>query len=187
MKYKNKNGEIIAMKKSFHRINRTRIADYNGIRLVEPNLESGVFTIFMQLSTYNPDIFPFVPLDYDTHSGIDVIVKENDKSPIKTSKLYYVEFKNYLTKDFNHTFDNLYSIVCWDINLSEIKNNEEVTDIAKQRRILKIIPPENEGDYTRYYLDYPRGGRKIEIFVLKSYLKEKLKIEFFSRTEKSSV
>ena len=77
--------------------------------------------------------------------------------------------------------------MCWDINLSEIKNNEGVTDIAKQRRILKIIPPENEGDYTRYYLDYPRGGRKIEIFVLKSYLKEKLKIEFFSRTEKSSV
>ncbi len=72
MKYKNKNGEIIAMKKSFHRINRTRIADYNGIRLVEPNLESGVFTIFMQLSTYNPDIFPFVPLDYDTHSGVSV-------------------------------------------------------------------------------------------------------------------
>lgn len=174
-------------KRRIDRINRTRIADYNGIRLVEPNLESGVFTIFMQLSTYNPDIFPFVPLDYDTHSGIDVIVKENDKSPIKTSKLYYVEFKNYLTKDFNHTFDNLYSIVCWDINLSEIKNNEEVTDIAKQRRILKIIPPENEGDYTRYYLDYPRGGRKIEIFVLKSYLKEKLKIEFFPRTEKSSV
>ena len=77
--------------------------------------------------------------------------------------------------------------MCWDINLSEMKNNEEVTDIGKQRRILKIIPPENEGDYTRYYLDYPRGGRKIEIFVLKSYLKEKLKIEFFSRTEKSSV
>ena len=74
--------------------------------------------------------------------------------------------------------------MCWDINLSEIKNNEEVTDIAKQRRILKIIPPENEGDYTRYYLDYPRGGRKIEIFVLKSYLKEKLKIEFFFKNRK---
>lgn len=174
-------------KRRIDKINRTRTADYNGIRLVEPNLESGVFTIFMQLSTYNPDIFPFVPLDYDTHSGIDVIVKENDNLPIKTSKLYYVEFKNYLSKDFNHTFDNLYSIVCWDINLAEIKNNEEVTDIAKQRRILKIIPPENTGDYTRYYLDCPRRGRKIEVFVLKSYLKEKLNIEFLPRTEDSSI
>lgn len=174
-------------KRRIDKINRTRTADYNGIRLVEPNLESGVFTIFMQLSTYDPDIFPFVPLDYDTHSGIDVIVKENDNLPIKTSKLYYVEFKNYLSKDFNHTFDNLYSIICWDINLAEIKNNEEVTDIAKQRRILKIIPPENTGDYTRYYLDCSRRGRKIEVFVLKSYLKEKLNIEFLPRTEDSSI
>ena len=174
-------------KRRIDKINRTRTADYNGIRLVEPNLESGVFTIFMQLSTYDPDIFPFVPLDYDTHSGIDVIVKENDNLPIKTSKLYYVEFKNYLSKDFNHTFDNLYSIICWDINLAEIKNNEEVTDIAKQRRILKIIPPENTGDYEGYYLDCSRRGRKIEVFVLKSYLKEKLNIEFLPRTEDSSI
>ena len=157
------------------------------MRLVEPSSESGVFSIFMQLSTYNPDIFPFIPLDYDTHSGIDVIVKENDKLPIKSSKLYYVEFKNYLSRDFNHTFDNLYSIVYWDVNLAEIKNNDEVTDIAKQRRILKIIPPENEGDYTRYYLDYSRGGRKIEVSVLKLYLKEKLRIDFFPRTEESSI
>ncbi len=174
-------------KRRIDKINRTRIAEYNGMRLVEPSLESGVFSIFMQLSTYDPDIFPFIPLDYDTHSGIDVIVKENDKLPIKSSKLYYVEFKNYLSKDFNHTFDNLYSIVCWDVNLAEIKNNDEVTDIAKQRRLLKIIPPENEGDYTRYYLDYSRGGRKIEVFVLKSYLKEKLMIDFFPRTEESSI
>ena len=78
------------------------------MRLVEPSSESGVFSIFMQLSTYNPDIFPFIPLDYDTHSGIDVIVKENDKLPIKSSKLYYVEFKNYLSRDF--VFLNLYQI-----------------------------------------------------------------------------
>ena len=62
-----------------------------------------------------------------------------------------------------------------------------MTDIAKQKRILKIIPPEKEGDYTRYYLDFPRGGRKIEVFVLKTYLKEKLNIEFSPRTEKSSI
>lgn len=40
-------------------------------------------------------------IDYDTHSGIDVIVKAKDDIPIKSSKLYYVEFKNYLTKNFN--------------------------------------------------------------------------------------
>ena len=57
----------------------------------------------MQLSSLNPDLFPFVIVDYDTHFGIDVIVKGKDNMPIKTSKLFYVEFKNYLTKSFNHS------------------------------------------------------------------------------------
>ena len=83
--------------------------------------------------------------------------------------------------------ENLHSIVCWDINLNELRNNDEVLDIANQRRTLKIIPPENKGDYTRYYLDSLRSGRKIEIFVLKYYLKEKLKIDFIPRTEASTI
>lgn len=79
------------------------------------------------------------------------------------------------------------SIICWDINLKDLKNNDEVIDIANQRRTLKIIQPEHEGDYTRYYLDSMRSGRKIEVFVLKYYLKEKLGIEFVPRTEKSTI
>lgn len=169
------------------KVNRAKVADFNGIHLIEPQRESGVFTIFMQLSSYDSDLFPFTIIDYDTHSGIDVIVKAKDDIPIKSSKLYYVEFKNYLTKDFNHSFENLHSIICWDINLKDLKNNDEVIDIANQRRTLKIIQPEHEGDYTRYYLDSMRSGRKIEVFVLKYFLKEKLGIEFVPRTEKSTI
>lgn len=174
-------------KRRIDKVNRARIAQFNGINLIEPQQENGVFTIFMQLSGYNSTLFPFVVVDYDTHSGIDVIVKAQDTMPIKTSKLYYVEFKNYLSKEFNHSFENLHSIICWDINLNELRNNEEVKDIANQRRILKIVPPENENDYTRYYLDSLRNERKIEVFVLKYYLKEKLKIDFVPRTEASTV
>lgn len=178
-------------KKDFSRridkINRAKIADFHGIHLIEPQRESGVFTIFMQLSSYDESLFPFTVIDYDTHSGIDVIVKANDKIPIRTSKLYYVEFKNYLTGTFNHSFENLYSIICWDINLGQIKNNDEVVDIANQRRTLKIIPPADGNDYTRYYLDSLRSQRKIEVYVLKSYLKEKLNIEFTPRTEDSTI
>ena len=169
------------------KVNRAKVADFNGIHLIETQRESGVFTIFMQLSSYDSGLFPFTIIDYDTHSGIDVIVKAKDDIPIKSSKLYYVEFKNYLTKDFNHSFENLHSIICWDINLKDLKNNDEVIDIANQRRTLKIIQPEHEGDYTRYYLDSMRSGRKIEVFVLKYYLKEKLGIEFVPRTEKSTI
>lgn len=179
-------------KKRIDKVNRTRIAEYKvsndkTITLIEPQQENGVFTIFMQLSTYNPDIFPFAVVDYDTHFGIDVIVKGKDNMPIKSSKLFYVEFKNYLNKHFNHSFENLHSIVCWDINSAELKNGEEVSDIANQKRTLKIIPPANNGDYTRFYLDSLRSERKIEIFVLKYYLEEKFGIKFAPRNDSSVV
>ena len=130
-------------------------------------------------------MFPFTVVDYDTHSGIDVIVKSNDNIPIKSSTLYYVEFKNYLTKNFNHSFANIHSIICWDIDLQAIKHNEEVTDIAKETRTLRINPPADDKDYTHYYLDGMHSPRKIEVFVLKNYLKEKFNIDFKPRTAKS--
>ena len=170
-------------KRRMDKVNRAKVAQFNGINLVEPQQENGVFSIFMQLSSYDESLFPFTIIDYDTHTGIDVIVKGQDNMPVKTSKMYYVEFKNYLNKNFNHSFENIHSIVCWDINLNELRSNEEVKDIANQRRTLKVIPPENGNDYTRYYLDSLRSERKIEVFVLKYYLKEKLNIEFAPRTE----
>ncbi len=180
-------------RKRIDKVNRTKVADYkisenNVIHLIEPKQENGVFTIFMQLSTYKPEIFPFTIVDYDTHFGIDVIAKaKNDWMPIKDSKLYYVEFKNYLNKNFNHSFENLHSIVCWDINTADLKNGQEVIDIANKKRTLKIIPPEQDGDYTRYYLDSMRSERKIEIFVLKYYLEEKFGISFSPRNDNSVI
>lgn len=165
------------------KINSANIANYKGINLIEPKRESGVFALYTQLETLNKDIFPFTVIDYDTHSGIDVIVKEKDKIPIKNSKLYYVEFKYFLQKNFNHSFDNIHSIICWDIDTKNLKNGDELIDLGEQRRILRIIPPESQNDYTRYYLDFIRGGRKIEIFVLKDYLKQMFNIEFRPRTE----
>lgn len=165
------------------KINKSNIAEYNGIKLIEPKRESGVFSLYLQLETLNKDIFPFTVIDYDTHSGIDVIVKEKNDLPIKSSKLYYVEFKNFLEKQFNHSFKNLHSIVCWDIDTNNLKNGDEVTDIADETRVLRIVPPKDSYDYTRYFLDNCRSGNKIEIFVLKDYLKEKLNIEFRPRTE----
>ena len=173
-------------KRRIERVNRARVATYQGINLIEPQQENGVFSLFMLLSNHDESLFPFTIVDYDTHSGIDVIVKAQDTMPVKSSKLFYVEFKNYLVRDFNHSFENLHSIVCWDINLNELKNNDEVKDITNSRRTLRIIPPANTGDYTRYYLDSLRDGRKIEVFVLKYYLEEKLGIKFQPRTDGST-
>lgn len=177
--------ETAEFKRRIDKINRTEIAEFNGLHLVTPRQEIGVFSLFMQLSNHDSTIFPFTVVDYDTHTGIDAIVKASDNLPIKSSKLYYVEFKKSLEQNFNHSFKNLHSIICWDVNLNEIRHNDEVTDISKETRTLKIVPPKDDNDYTRYYLDGIRSSRKIEIFVLKTFLKEKLGIEFKSRTSES--
>lgn len=45
-----------------------------------------------------------------------------------------------------------------------------------------ISAPTQPGEHTKYFLDEPRNPHKIEVFVLKHYLKEKLNIEFRPRT-----
>jgi hypothetical protein len=128
-----------------------------------------------------PDLFPFSIIDYDTLEGIDVIVKSREKVPVHGSKLYYVEFKHFLSASFNHSFENLHSIVCWD---TELKHGDIVKDINKEERKLAIAAPANADDYTSYFLDNPKKAHRIEVFVLKDYLKHKLKIDFRPRSEK---
>ncbi len=157
---------------------RTNISVHKGQILIQPERESGVFALLIQLSILEPQLFPFEILDYDTHSGLDIIVKGDHTTPIQQSKLYYVELKHYLTRGFNHSFDNLHSIVCWD---TEIKHGDVAEDIARVERKMQIVPSEKIGEYTRYFLDNPKKAHKIEVYVLKDYLKEKLGLEFRPR------
>ena len=166
------------------KVNRANIATYKNVTLVEPERESGVFSTFLLLSTLEPDLFPFQVIDYDTHDGIDVIAKGDKKTPISSSKLYYVEFKRTLEKGFNHSFENLHSIVCWE---TSIKHDDILSDINKEERKMQILSPVSDNDYTHFYLDNPRKAHKIEVFVLKHYLKEKLNIEFKPRTEDAAI
>lgn len=161
------------------KINRANIAIYNGITLVEPERESGVFSIFLMLSQMDETIFPFHIIDYDTHDGIDVIAKGDKKTPISSAKLFYVEFKRTLASGFNHSFENLHNVVCWD---TEIKHDDILKDINNEERKMQIISPGSKDDYTHYFLDNPKKAHKIEVFCLKSYLKEKLSLSFNPRT-----
>jgi len=138
----------------------------------------------VQLLTLEPDLFDFSILDYDTHEGIDVLVKERNNVSVSASRLYYVEFKHILARSFNHSFENLYSVVCWDSNL---KNGEIISDINREERKLSIIPPLNQADRTRYFLENPRKAHRIEVFVLKDYLPQKLGISFRPRTQQDIV
>lgn len=177
--YNNTEKEKNDFKWRISKVNKANIALYKDKILIQPERESGVFALLIQLSVLEPNLFPFTILDYDTHSGIDIIVKGDHTTPIQHSKLYYVELKYFLGKQFNHSFENLHSIICWD---TDIKHNEIVEDIKKEERKMIIVPPEDQNDYRKYFLDSPKKAHKIEVFVLKDYLKQKLGINFRPRT-----
>jgi hypothetical protein len=164
------------------KIKKANIAIYKNVTFVEPNRESGVYSLFIQLDLLEPELFPFQVIEYDTYSGIDVIAKGDKDMPIQSSKLFYIEFKHYLTKKgFNHSFENIYSIICWDTDVKHDDTIEGLTE--KEERIMKISEPEGENDYTRYFLEHPKKAHRIEVYVLKDYLKEKLNLEFRPRKQ----
>ena len=162
------------------RFNKADVATYKGANLVEPYHESGVESLLTQLLMLEPELLPFQILDYNTHVGFDVLVKGSHTTPIYQSTIFYVEFKHSLTSELNHSFENLHSIICWD---TTVKNQGVVTDPSGEERALAIVPPDKEKPYTRYFLDRPGSAHKIEVFVLKYYLREKLGIVFRPRTE----
>lgn len=161
------------------RANKSNTASFKDCTLCEPSRESGVYALLVQLELLAPGLFPFQIVDYDTHTGIDVIVVEKSKSPVSKSALYYVEIKFFLEKTMNHSFANMKSIVCWD---TKLKNGDRITDISGEERTLKILPPDKESAYTGYFLQRDRK-QDIEVFVLKDYLREKLALEFRPRTK----
>ena len=153
----------------------TRTTTYRNTKLVEPRYENGVYSLFVALQTLEPNLFPFEIVDYDTHSGIDVIAKTRDNVDVIQSMLRYVEFKHTLSSNFNHSFKNLHSIVCWK---TAVHHEQLVEDVASSRRKMIVTPPNALDQYTRYMLDDPREPHKIEVFVLETYLREKLGLTF---------
>jgi hypothetical protein len=160
---------------------KRNIAYYKGVKLIEPELESGVYALVVILSIVAPDLFPFEVIDYNTNTGIDLLVRERNDLTIEQVRIFYVELKKDLTNRFNHSFEYLHSIICWD---TRVKDGDEVYDLGNIKRVMKIANPEKEGDITSYYLEDGRGGRNITVYVLKDFLRQKLGIDFRPTTAK---
>ena len=96
------------------------------------------------------------------------------------SRLFYVELKYILGNEpLNHSFENLSAIVCWD---TKLKHGDIITDLNGEQRRMQIESPGQDTEYTTYLLDATKKAIKIEVFVLKDYLRERFKIEFRPRT-----
>jgi hypothetical protein len=158
-----------------------KICQIEGIELIEPGVEMGVVSLFNLLYALKPSLFPFSVIDYDTKRGYDALVVHSTPFDLSKDSMSFIEFKYVLTTDFNHSFDHLIGIVCWDCTLPD---GAEVRDIKDKRRELRITQASTDTGHTRYMLVSPREHHNIEVFVLKDYLKEKLGIEFRPRSAK---
>jgi Histidine kinase-, DNA gyrase B-, and HSP90-like ATPase len=153
-----------------------KVARYNNRVFVEPQNESELFGLFTSIYALHPDLFEFEPLDYNTTEGIDVIARNKSTNRIVEGEHWYVELKYLMKCKFNHAFQHLRWIVCWDFDKSVAIGSEfqgvEETDIRR------LAADTGEDGHIIYFLDNKRKATKIQIIKLKEFLRNKLGIEF---------
>lgn len=181
--YKSKQQESDDLKKRKARASKKHAATFAGVELLAPGTsvkgargqEIGVHCLFSQLVSLKPDLFPFKVVDYDSHRGYDCLVSHSTALDLSNPSLAFVEFKYMLDTTFNHSFDNLAYVVCWDCDLN---HGTEIRDLTGEPRILEVYPTGDGRDHTTYYLRGIGKPHNIEVFVLKKYCADKLAISF---------
>jgi hypothetical protein len=146
------------------------------LNFLEPRTEQGVLWLIGQLIGLWPEHFKWLKvIDLDSHFGYDLLVLRKHHLT-EAEDVAFVELKYNLrdSADFNHSFDYLSSIVCWETNLHD---DEELRDIREHRRVFKIARPNEERQSTRYFLNNPEGGLNVEVVVLRKYLEEVLALK----------
>jgi hypothetical protein len=130
----------------------------------------------MQIYALRPDIFEFEPLDYNANRGIDIIARNKSENKITEGEHWYVELKYLLqTKKFNHAFEYLRWIVCWDFDKNVSIGTELQGIVDNDTRQLKT---DKDNGINIYFLDAPKKANKVQVIRLKEYLKQKLDVEF---------
>ena len=142
----------------------------------EPTREITLFGLITELQAIDPRALGLELLDYDDHSGIDMLVRRNGDPAdlLAKDKVAYVELKYELTAQLNHAFDNLHSIICWETILEpnnlvrDVGNNtftfrEDTIDGVTHSQ---LVPPADS-----------KLSHNIQVLVLRRYLKEKYQLK----------
>lgn len=146
------------------------------LNFMEPRSEQGVVWLLSRLTQLWPDLFPLLNVvDIDSHFGYDLLVLRKHHLT-GGEEPAFVELKHNLrdSNDFNHSFEYLETLVCWE---TDLQHDEELVDIRDDKRVFKIAPKDTDHPYTRYFLNNPKGGRNIEVVVLRKYLDERLRLK----------
>lgn len=156
-------------------LKKRNTAQIDGRTLLEPHNESELFGLLTTLVALRPDAFEFEPLDYNTNKGIDLIVRDK-RQVLNEHNLGYVELKQYLSPKFNHAFQYLRWIICWEFgrNVGPGSNFEGISEVdVRQLNVAK-----DDDGHNVYWLDAPKATNKIHVIPLKEFLDVKLGIKF---------
>lgn len=151
------------------------VAEYKGHTLLEPNNESELFGLLTTLVGIAPELFEFELLDYNTTKGIDLIVYDK-RQVLAEHNLGYLELKHFLTSSFNHAFQYLKWILCWDFgrNIAVGSRFEGLSDAD----VRELRAAKDTNGLNIYWLDAPQAANKIHVINLKELLETKAGIKF---------
>lgn len=153
------------------------IARLDGKVLLAPRNESELFGLFMAVLALRPSLFEFEPLDYNTTRGIDIIARNKSDNKITEGEHWYIELKHTLqSAKFNHTFDYIRWIVCWDFDKT-IQPGTEIAGVEPQD-IRSLVLERDAAGASTYFLDSKKKATKIQIIRLKESLAERLDLRF---------
>ncbi len=154
-----------------------KVAHLDKRLLVEPSNESELFSLFITIYALHPELFDFELLDYNTTRGIDIVARNKSPNLIREGKHSYIELKHALqVKKFNHAFDFLRWIICWDFDKAVTPG---VDLIGMEDTDVRRLNVDTDADgHTIYFLNNPRRANKIQVVRLKEFIKQKLNLEF---------
>jgi hypothetical protein len=156
-------------------INNRRVANTNGRVFLEPSNETEMLGFFTSIYSLFPDEFEFELLDYNSTRGIDSIARNKTGSNVRDSEFWYVELKHMLKTTFNHGFQHLRLIICWDFDRT-VRDGTEFTGVDGTSRTLSVSV--DDSGCPLYFLDDRKGANKVQIIRLKEFLAKRKGIDF---------
>ena len=111
------------------RMETKEILTIKDTELYSPKSEADLIALVAGISALLPTLLPFAIRDYDSHFGFDGLAARNKDLAINETKHLFVEFKLDLKTTFDHTFEKLAAIICWN---SRVKDGDLVLDSQEQ-------------------------------------------------------
>lgn len=142
----------------------------------EPQREITLFGLVSELQILDESILNMEILDYDDHSGIDLLVRKNGNPSnlLDKTRVAYVELKYVLASMVNHAFDYLYAVICWECDLNP---GDLVTDAANNKFQYEVHK-DQQGLTLARLVPLPDGKvtHNVKVILLQKLLEEKYQL-----------